>query len=171
MTGTLPQGFAIRDASPADIPDIFRLVRGLAEYERVLNRFVATEADFQAMLFGPMPLAHAVLVGPETGPTVGIALFYYKVFTFTARRGIFLEDLFVDPAHRGKGMGFSLLRHLAARAVAEGCPLVEWHVLNWNEPAIGFYERIGATRVADWQVRQLAGAALTAMAEGATRDA
>ena len=170
MTEPLPPGFALRDASQTDIPDILRLVRGLAEYERMLNRFVATEADFQAMLFGPAPLAHVVLIGPETGPAVGIALFYYKVFTFTARKGIFLEDLFVEPAHRGKGLGLALLRHLAARAVAEGCPLLEWHVLNWNEPAIGFYERIGATQVTDWQVRQLDGTALTAMAEGASRD-
>ena len=158
--------FTPRPATPADLPDIVRLVRGLAEYERVLDRFVATAADFRTMLFGPAPVAHALMIGPEAGPSIGIALFYYKVFTFTAKRGIFLEDLFVEPAHRGKGLGLALLRHLAAQAKAEGCPLIEWHVLNWNQPSIVFYERIGATEVKDWQVRQLAGAALTALAEG-----
>jgi GNAT superfamily N-acetyltransferase len=159
-------GFSPRDATPADIPDVLRLVRGLAEYERMLPRFTATEADFQQLLFGPAPAAHAVLIGPSDGKPVGVALFYYKVFTFSASRGIFLEDLFVEPEHRGAGYGLALLRHLAARAKTENCELVEWHVLNWNQPSIDFYERIGAKMVEDWQVRQLTGEALTALAQG-----
>jgi GNAT superfamily N-acetyltransferase len=158
----------IRDATPTDIPDVLRLIRGLADYERVLHRFTATEADLHAMLFGAHQAAYAVLIDHEDTPAAGIALFYYKVFTFTGRRGIFLEDLFVEPAHRGAGLGLALLRHLAARAVAEQCLLVEWHVLNWNQPAIDFYEKIGATQVQDWQVRQLAGSALAALAQGAS---
>lgn len=157
---------SVRPATAADIPHIHRLVRGLAEYERMLAKFTATEADFHAALFGPSPRLHALLAQPDGHPPVGVALFYYTVSTFACRPNLFLEDLFVEPAHRGQGHGLALLRALAQRAVAEGCARIDWHVLNWNEPSIAFYESLGATRMTEWHVRQLQGEALQSLAEG-----
>lgn len=158
--------FTLRDATPADVPDVLSLVRGLAEYEKLLHEVVATEADFQAALFGPQPRAQAVLAIAD-GRAVGLALWYYTFSTFTGRPDMFLEDLFVEPAYRGRKIGLGLLRHLARRAVAERCRRIDWRVLNWNRPSIDFYESIGARPMQDWHVRQLGGAALRALAEGA----
>ena len=155
-----------RDATPTDIPHIHRLVRGLAEYENLLDKFTATEADFHAALFGPTPRAHAIMAQPADAPPVGIALFYYTFGTFGCRPNIFLEDLFVEPAYRKHGLGLALLRALARRAVAENCARIDWHVLEWNAPSIAFYESLGATRMTDWHVRQLQGDALQALATG-----
>ncbi|HVC62448.1 MAG TPA: GNAT family N-acetyltransferase [Acetobacteraceae bacterium] len=156
----------LRNAAPADVPDVLRLVRGLAEYEKLLHEVVITEADLHAALFGPQPRAYAVLAHAADS-AVGLALWYYTFSTFRGRPDIFLEDLFVEPAHRGRGIGLALLRHLAQRAVAEHCRRVEWRVLNWNAPAIAFYESLGAAKMQDWQVRRLGGEALTALAQGA----
>ncbi len=157
--------FTLRDAAPPDVPDVLRLVRGLAEYERLLHEVVMTETDLRAALFGPHPRAYAVLA--LTGSNaVGLALWYYTFSTFRGRPDIFLEDLFVEPAHRGKGIGLALLRNLAQRAVAENCRRIEWRVLNWNTPSIAFYESLGATQMQDWHVRQLGGEALAALAKG-----
>jgi len=157
----------LREAVAADTPQVLRLVRGLAEYERNLDQAVATETDIHRLLFGSPPRAHAVLAEIPGRPPVGLALFYYTVTTFAGRTGLFLEDLFVEPGHRGTGIGMALLRHLAQRAVAENCNSIEWRVLNWNQPAIELYDRIGSTRMQNWHVRQLGGAALAALAEGA----
>jgi GNAT superfamily N-acetyltransferase len=157
----------IRDATATDTPHILRLVRGLAEYEKLLHKVTATENDIADALFGPMPRAHAILAEPPGQAPIGLALFYYTLGTFTCRPGIFLEDLFVEPAHRGNGTGLALLRRLAQRAIEENCSRIDWWVLNWNEPSIAFYERIGSTRMTDWHVRQLEGPALIALAEGA----
>ncbi|HYZ24781.1 MAG TPA: GNAT family N-acetyltransferase [Rhodopila sp.] len=159
--------FTLRDAAPADLPAIVRLIRGLAEYERLLHEVTVTEADLRPALFGPQPRLQATLaeVGAER---VGLALFYYTFNTFKARPNIFLEDLFVEPAHRGKGIGLALMRHLARKAVAEGCRLLEWRVLHWNQPSIDFYERLGARAMQDWQTRQLDGDALAALAHPLT---
>ena len=156
----------LRDAAPTDIPDVLRLVRGLAEYERLLHEAVATEAAFEASMFGPVPRAYAILADVPGRRAVGMALWYYTFSTFTGRPDLFLEDLFVEPEHRGTGIGLALLRNLAQRAVAEDCRRIEWRVLNWNEPSIKFYERLGAVPMQDWHVRQLGGAALRALAEG-----
>ena len=158
----------IREASAADVPHVLRLVRGLADYEHLLHEAVATEADFHNALFGANPHAHAVLAEVPDHPPVGLALWYYTFSTFTGRPDMFLEDLFVEPAHRGTGLGLALLRHLTQRAVAEKCRRIEWRVLNWNQPSIDFYERVGATPMQDWHVRQLGGAALAALAQGAS---
>jgi GNAT superfamily N-acetyltransferase len=158
--------FQLRDATSADVPDILRLVRGLAEYERLLDHVVATETEFQTALFGPHPRAYAVLAIADDR-AVGLALWYYSFSTFTGRPDIFLEDLFVEPAYRGRRIGVALLRDLARRAVAEQCRRVEWRVLNWNQPSIDFYQSIGAEPMQDWHVRQLGGDALRALAEGA----
>jgi GNAT superfamily N-acetyltransferase len=157
--------FTLRDATSADVPDVLRLVRGLAEYEKLLHQVVMTEADLDAALFGPQPRAYAMLAEAD-GAVVGLALWYYTFSTFRGRPDIFLEDLFVEPAHRGHGIGLGLLRHLAQRAMAENCRRIEWRVLDWNTPSIAFYESLGATKMRDWHVRRLGGAALAALANG-----
>jgi GNAT superfamily N-acetyltransferase len=167
MTQAIDSAITLRDATAADIPHVFRLVRGLADHERKLGEFVVTETNLYRMLFGPTPRAHAILAAPVGSSPVGIALFYYTVSTFAGRTGIFLEDLFVEPSHRGTGIGYALLRHLAERAAAENCNVIEWRVLDWNQPAIDFYDRLGATRMSGWHVRQLRGSALADLAKGA----
>ncbi len=158
--------FTVRDATPADVPDVFRLTRGLAEYERELGQFTATEADFHRILFGHGPRAFAMLAIVPGVPPVGLALFNQTISTFQGKTGIFLEDLFVEPEHRGKGIGLALMRRLAEQAATEGHHVIEWRVLNWNQPAIDFYEQLGAHQMQKWHVRQLHGAALTALANG-----
>ena len=155
----------IRPADPTDVGYVLRLVRALAEYEHMLHEVTATEAELHEALFGPLPRAHAILAEVNSEP-VGLALFYYTLNTFKLRPNIFLEDLFVDPAHRGSGIGLALMRHLAQRAVSENCGRVEWRVLNWNRPSIDFYRRIGAEPIRDWHTLLLGGVALAALAEG-----
>ena len=155
----------IRPARPDDVAAILRLIRGLAEYERMLAEVTATEAQIHEALFALPPRAYA-LVAEIDGTPIGLALFYYTLNTFKLSPNIFLEDLFVDPAHRGTGAGYALMRHLARRAVAEDCGRIEWRVLNWNQPSIDFYHRIGSKPIADWHTLQLGGTALTALAEG-----
>jgi GNAT superfamily N-acetyltransferase len=155
----------LRPATPPDVPQVMRLIRGLAEYERLLHAATATEADYHEALFGPVPRTHAILADVD-GRSVGLALFYYTFNTFKARTNIFLEDLFVDPAHRGTGVGLALMRALAQRAVAENCGGIEWRVLNWNQPAIDFYQRLGAKPIDAWHTRQLGGDALVSLAKG-----
>jgi GNAT superfamily N-acetyltransferase len=157
----------IRPAIQADTATVRRLIRALAEYEHELHNVTATEADLHDALFGPVPRIYAVLAEVDREP-VGLALFYYTFNTFKARPDIFLEDLFVEPAHRGTGIGFALMRHLAQRAVAENCTRVEWRVLNWNQPSIDFYHRIGAAPIDRWHTLLLAGDALAALAKGKT---
>jgi GNAT superfamily N-acetyltransferase len=157
--------FILRPATPTDVPEVLRLIRGLADYERISDDMTATETDFHEALFGPYPRVHAVLAEIDN-KSVGLALFYYTFTTFKARTNIFLEDLFVDPAHRGAGIGLALMRHLAQRAVAENCGRIEWRVLNWNQTAIDFYQRLGAKAIKNWHTRQLWGDALVSLAEG-----
>jgi GNAT superfamily N-acetyltransferase len=155
----------LRLAGPADVPDVLRLIRGLAAYERMLHEATATAAEIHEALFGPAPRIHAVLAALD-GEAVGLALFYYTFNTFKARPNIFLEDLFVEPAHRGSGIGLALMRDLARRAVAENCGRLEWRVLNWNQPSIAFYRRLGAEPIEHWHTLLLGGDALVALAKG-----
>jgi GNAT superfamily N-acetyltransferase len=157
-------GFSLRRAVAADVGDIVRLVRGLAEYEKLLHEVESTEADFRERLFGASPVAHAVLAEAD-GAAVGMALYYYTFSTFTGRCDLFLEDLFVMPTYRGLGIGLALFRHLAGIARDERCRRIEWGVLNWNQPAIDFYRRIGAQPMTEWSVQRLEGAALAALAD------
>lgn len=166
MRTTPHRAFLLRDATPADVADVMRLIRGLAAYERLLHEVVMTETELHAALFDPCPLACAQLAEAD-GRAVGLALWYHTFSTFRGRPDIFLEDLFVEPAYRGRGIGLALLRHLAQRAIAERCHRVEWRVLNWNAPSIAFYENLGATPMTDWHVRRLEGDALTTLAQGA----
>lgn len=162
---TPEQNPSLRPATPVDVPEVLRLIRALAEYEHLLHEATATEADLHDPLFGSPPRIHAVLAEIDSKP-VGLALFYYTFNTFKACPNIFLEDLFVDPSHRGAGIGLALMRHLAQRAVAENCRRIEWRVLNWNQPSIDFYQRIGAEPIDEWHTRQLGGGALVALAKG-----
>jgi GNAT superfamily N-acetyltransferase len=150
---------AIRPAVPDDTPLILALIKELAEYERLSHVVVASEDDLRHHLFGPRPAAE-VLIAEADGTPVGFALYFTNFSTFLARPGIYLEDLFVRPAFRGRGIGAALLTRLAAIAMARGCGRLEWSVLDWNEPAIGFYERLGAEPMAEWTVFRLAGEAL-----------
>lgn len=157
--------FTLRDARPEDLPEILRLVRALAEYERLLHEAVGTEEDFHAALFGPNPRVFCTLAERD-GRAVGQAIWFYNFSTFTGRPGLYVEDIFVEPEHRGLGIGQAFFRHLAARAVAEGCARMEWQVLDWNEPAIRFYRKIGAKGMDEWRVQRLTGEALQALAQG-----
>src|SRR6478752_6433835 len=125
----------IRPATPADVPTIARLIRELAEYERLAHEVVLSEAALADHLFGPRPYAE-VLLAEDGGRAVGFALFFHNYSTFLAKPGIYLEDLFVEPAYRGRGHGKALLAALAKLAVERDCARVEWSVLNWNEPSI-----------------------------------
>jgi GNAT superfamily N-acetyltransferase len=156
----------IRPATARDVPLILDFVRGLAEYERMLDQVEATEAGLHASLFpdcGGAPAAHCV-IGSVNGTPAGFALYFFNYSTFLARPGLYLEDLFVKPEFRGAGLGKALLLHLAALAHERGCGRMEWAVLDWNEPAIGFYESLGAKRLLDWQICRLDGATLERLA-------
>jgi len=149
----------IASASPADVPTILAMIRGLAEYERLSQQAVATEESIRASLFGPRPFAEVVLASSGSTP-VGFALFFHNFSTFLGRPGLYLEDLFVLPEWRGRGVGRRLLTHLASIAVERGCGRMEWAVLDWNESAIGFYRRLGAQMLDDWRICRLTGDAL-----------
>ncbi len=153
----------IRAATPADIPVILRFIHELAEYEREPDAVLATEADLLRDGFGAAPRFRCV-VAEEDGTPAGFALFFSSYSTWRGHHGIRLEDLYVTPAFRGKGIGRALLAHLARIAVDEGCPRLEWDVLAWNAPAIGFYEQIGAHTLTEWRIMRVADEALAALA-------
>jgi GNAT superfamily N-acetyltransferase len=142
---------SIASATPADVPDILRFIRGLAEYEKLSHACVATEEALHRTLFGDRPAAE-VLIARLGDTPVGFALFFQSYSTFLAKPGIFLEDLFVLPQHRGRGAGKALLARLAQIARERNCGRLEWSVLDWNAPAIEFYQRLGATVMPDWRV-------------------
>lgn len=156
---------AIRSATRSDVPLVLRLIRGLAEYERLPHAVVATEALLAEQLFGERPGAE-VLIAEWDGEPAGFALFCHNFSTFLGRRGLWLEDLFVEPSHRGRGIGKALLVHLAAIAVERGCGRLEWSVLDWNVDAIGFYRALGAVPMDEWTTFRVTGAALVQLAGG-----
>jgi GNAT superfamily N-acetyltransferase len=149
----------IRAAQPGDVPVIADLIRQLAKFEKLENEVVLTEELLMIGLFGPHPYAETV-IAEEDGQPIGFALFFHTFSTFLARPGIYLEDLFVLAEHRGRGVGRALLAHLAHLAVERGCGRLEWAVLNWNQEAIRFYERLGARPNSEWTVYRLAGETL-----------
>ncbi|MDQ0466004.1 GNAT superfamily N-acetyltransferase [Caulobacter ginsengisoli] len=154
---------AVRPAVPADAALILGFIRDLAEYERLAHEAVASEADIAAALFGEHPRAFCDIAEAD-GVPVGIALWFYNFSTFTGRHGIWLEDLFVQPAARGKGAGKALLAGLARRCVDEGLTRLEWSVLDWNAPSIAFYDSLGAATMDEWTTRRLSGEALARLA-------
>ena len=153
----------LRAATRDDVPVIAELIRGLARFEKLEHEVVMTEALLDIGLFGDRPYAEVVLA-EDDGRQVGFGLFFHNFSTFLGRPGIYLEDLFVLPEHRGKGIGRMLLAHLARLAVERGCGRLEWAVLDWNKEAIKFYERLGARPNSDWTVYRLAGEALSGLA-------
>jgi GNAT superfamily N-acetyltransferase len=141
--------FTIRAAAPSDVAELLRLVRALAEYEKLAAMAVGTAAMLDEALFGPRPAAEA-LVAERAGRVVGFALFFTTFSTFLCQPGLYLEDLFVEPEQRGAGIGRALLRRLAALAAERGCGRLEWRVLDWNAPSIRFYESLGASLLKEW---------------------
>ena len=150
---------AIRPAVPADLPLVAALIRELAEYERLAHEVRFDEAQLHQHLFGARPMAE-VAIGEVDGAAQGFALFFHNFSTFEGRPGIYLEDLFVRPEARGAGLGKTLLRHLARLAVERGCARLEWSVLDWNAPSIGFYRALGARSMDDWTIMRVDGDAL-----------
>jgi GNAT superfamily N-acetyltransferase len=159
------RGFAILPAAPADVPVILALIRELAEFERLLDQVTASEQQLQEHLFGPTPKAE-VLIARLDGEVAGFALFFHNFSTFLAAPGLYLEDLYVRDAFRGRGCGEALLRHLARLAVQRGCRRFEWSVLDWNRRAIDFYRALGAQAQDDWTIFRVSGAALEQLAQG-----
>ncbi|MDB5694484.1 MAG: family acetyltransferase [Sphingomonas bacterium] len=153
----------LRPAVAADVPTILRFVRELAAFEREPDAVEASEADLTAALFGSSPAAEAVIA--SDGEPVGFALFFHNFSTWSGRRGLYLEDLYVTPAARGRGVGKMLLQHLAAIALDRGCARFEWSVLDWNADAIAFYRAMGAVGQDDWTVQRVSGDALRQLAE------
>lgn len=157
-------GLQIRDATAADAALILRFIRELAIYEKAESSVQTDEAGIRESLFGEGAKARA-LVCEADGQAIGYAVYFYNYSTWLGRNGIYLEDLYVSPAQRGTGAGKALLKHIARIAVAEGCGRFEWSVLDWNEPAIKFYEAAGAKPQSEWTVYRLEGEALEHFAE------
>jgi GNAT superfamily N-acetyltransferase len=157
------QGFEVIPATVDDVPLVLAFIKKLAAYEKLAHEVVATEAGLRDALFGARPYAEAVIARYENEP-VGFALFFHNFSTFVGKPGIYLEDLFVDEAHRGKGFGKALLIHLAKLAVERGCGRLEWAVLDWNEPSINFYKGLGAAPMDEWTVFRVTGDALENLA-------
>jgi GNAT superfamily N-acetyltransferase len=158
--------FHIRPARKGDAALILGLIRELAAYEKLSHEVVATEQDIETQLFGSQPHAEA-LIAEYAGRAVGFALFFHNFSTFLGRPGLYLEDLFVKPEFRGKGFGKKLLAHLAQLALQRGCGRFEWAVLDWNTPAIRFYESLGAKIIDEWKINRMTGEALRKLAQAA----
>jgi GNAT superfamily N-acetyltransferase len=154
---------SIRPATPADAAELLRLIHELAVYEKLEHLAVGTPEALAAALFGDAPVAEAVIAELD-GRAVGFALFFWTFSTFLCKPGLYLEDLFIEPAHRGLGLGKALLRDLAARVVARGGGRFEWRVLDWNEPSIRFYESLGATVMREWLLVRITGPELERLA-------
>jgi GNAT superfamily N-acetyltransferase len=153
----------LRPATPADVPQILRFIRDLAAYEREPDAVHATEAHLLRDGFGETKRFHCLIAEWNALPA-GFALYFHNYSTWRGHAGIYLEDLYVSPEHRGKGIGKALLTRVAAIAVAEGCPRYEWAVLDWNQPSIDFYHSLGAVMKSEWKGMQVSGEALTALA-------
>ncbi len=154
----------IRPAAAADVPLILQFIRDLAAYEKLAHEVAATAEQLHRVLFPADPAgagpAASVLIAEQDGAPAGFAVYFFNFSTFLARSGLYLEDLFVRPEYRGRGIGKALLLHLARLANDRGCGRMEWSVLDWNQPAIDFYESLGARRLTDWQICRLTGSAL-----------
>jgi GNAT superfamily N-acetyltransferase len=160
---TSRESLRIVSATEKDAPTVLRLIRGLAEYEKLAGRVVATEESLREQLFGARPAAEVSLafVGEQA---VGFAVYYPTFSTFASRPGMYLEDLFVEPHWRGQGFGRQLLAHVATMAIERGCDRMSWAVLPWNQPAIDFYRRLGAEKVTEWETYKIAGEAFEHLA-------
>jgi GNAT superfamily N-acetyltransferase len=158
-------GFSIAPATSADVATLFRLIKGLAEYEKLAHMVVCEASDLERALFGDRPECEAVLIRvADQADAVGFALFFHNFSTFLGRPGLYLEDLFIEPAYRGRGLGRALLVHLAQIAVERRCGRFEWSVLDWNVDAQGFYRSLGASILPDWRITRVTGDALQRLA-------
>jgi GNAT superfamily N-acetyltransferase len=157
--------FTIAPASERDVPTILRMIKALAEYERLDHAVTATEDRLQRTLFGPNPAAEVLMAYAGQQPA-GFALFFHNYSTFLGQRGVYLEDLFVVPEWRGHGLGRQLLSRLAAISLERDCGRLEWSVLDWNAPAIGFYRKLGALPMDDWTIMRVTGEPLQRLAAG-----
>jgi GNAT superfamily N-acetyltransferase len=164
MTHTRDIHFTIRPATSKDTALILRFIRELADYEKLLHEVVADEATLKQNLFGEMPHAK-VVIGEYNGKPVSFALYFHNFSTFLGRPGIYLEDLYVQPDMRGKGLGKILLGYLASLAVELNCGRLEWWVLDWNKPAIDFYQSLGAQTMDEWTVNRVTDQALGELAK------
>ena len=170
MTQSSPQqnnGLNLRAATSADVPQILQFIRDLAKYEREPDAVYATEADLLRDGFSETKRFDCIIAELKQGCAivpVGFALYFHNYSTWRGHAGIYLEDLYVSPEHRGKGIGKALLTRVAAIAVAEGCPRFEWSVLDWNTPSIDFYHQLGAVMKSEWKGMQVSGDALVALA-------
>lgn len=158
------KNFRIAPASRADVPSLLNMIRELADYEGLSALCVATQEDLSQSLFGQSHVAEAVL-GWVRGEPAAFALFFHNFSTFLGRKGLYLEDLFVRPDYRRRGYGKAMLVYLARLAVERDCGRFDWAVLDWNAPAIGFYESLGATLLPDWRITRLTGLALARLAK------
>ena len=158
----MQSAYTLRPAAPADVPAIVGLICELADFEKLSQLVVVTPESLLPQLFGPRPAAECV-VGEVQGQVVAFALFFSNFSTFLGRPGLYLEDLYVQPAQRGQGLGQALLKHLAALAVERGCGRFEWSVLDWNENAIRLYQKMGATVMPEWRICRVTGPALESL--------
>ena len=157
----------IRAATPGDVPEILKFIRELAEYEKLADQAVATAEDLMRDGFSEQPYFHVLIAEWDRQPA-GFALYFFNYSTFQGKPGLYLEDVFVRPPFRGKGIGKALLLHLAKTAVDEGCGRFQWQVLDWNKPSIEFYESLGAQVMTEWLTMRVTGEALTKLAAQAT---
>jgi GNAT superfamily N-acetyltransferase len=157
------QALSIREARPDDLPLVIRFVRELAAYERLSHEVVATPEDFGEALFGPKPKVFALILESGDEP-VGFAVWFYNFSTFLGRHGIYIEDVYVRPEFRGRGLGRGVFEYLARKAIAEGCGRLQWWVLDWNRTALQFYGSLGAEAMEEWTVHRVAGDALKRLA-------
>ena len=159
----MEERFLIRAAGERDVPELLRLIKALAEYEKLADQAVGTAPMLHAALFGERPVCEA-LIAERGGRAVGFALYFSTFSTFLCKPGLYLEDLFVEPEHRGAGIGKALLKRLAALVVERGGGRFEWRVLDWNEPSIRFYESLGAVLMREWLLARLTGPSLERLA-------
>ncbi|CAM5192473.1 GNAT superfamily N-acetyltransferase OS=Castellaniella defragrans OX=75697 GN=HNR28_000166 PE=4 SV=1 [Castellaniella defragrans] len=159
-------GYQLRDARESDIPSIHALMREMAEFEKLTDIFKATPDSLRTSFFGPEPAAHGLVIAPDSSPDTAIAyiMWFHNYSSFLDRRGLYLEDVYITPAHRGRGLGGWVLKHLAALAVELGCGRFEWSVLDWNENAIEFYKHHGGQILNDWRTVRVTGDALHRLA-------
>lgn len=165
----MTENHQVRAATPADVGLLFEMIRLLAEYENLSHVFTGSVEELQQHLFGKHPYAEAIIAECEN-KAVGFALFFHNYSTFLTKPGIYLEDLFVLPEYRRRGIGKALLSYLAHLAVARGCARLEWSVLDWNSPAIAFYQSLGASILPDWRICRLTGAQLNHLAKIAENE-
>lgn len=161
------QDYVLREATPDDIEQVLHLMREMAEFEQLVDQFHADSHTLTAHLFGPQPSVHCLVMTHREAPQtlVGYTMWFHNYSSFLAKRGLYLEDIYIVPAHRRKGLGRHVLQYLAAKAVALDCGRFEWVVLDWNQDAINFYNQLGATVLDEWRTVRLSGDALRQLAQ------